>query len=149
MRKIALAAAVLLVAGAASAKTYKYTLVGNTGTVYCDGLTVSTTNNVVYTGTHTGSCQSNQPADGWAARIKGYIPVIDVSTEYSDAPDVVYTFIFSTKVLAWELWTDEGGVWTEINYGSLQKGAPQGGARGIASSVKSARQAPAGQGLRW
>ncbi len=108
---------------AAMAKTEKFTLVGNDGTVYCDGLTLTTTDKVVYNGIHTGSCESAQPADGFATKIKGYVPVIDVATQYTGSP-ATYTFILSAKVGAWELLTDEGGVFTVVNYGTLAKGAP-------------------------
>jgi hypothetical protein len=148
MRKIALAAAVLLMAaaGTANAGTHKYTLVGADGTVYCDGLTVTTTDNLHYSGIHTGSCESGQAADGFATHIKGYVPVIDVATQYTGSTST-YTFLFSNQVLAWQLWTDESGVVTMINSGSLMKGAPPAAPHGISSSVKNANRPRAGEGL--
>jgi hypothetical protein len=120
---------------AAMAKTEKFTLVGSDGTVYCDGLTLTTSDNVTYAGIHTGSCESAQPADGFATHIKGYVPVVDVATQYTGST-ATYTFILSAKVGAWELLTDESGVFTVVNSGTLAKGAPPAAYGAHASNVK-------------
>jgi hypothetical protein len=156
--KTALVAGVALaacaIASTASAKTFRYTLGTASGGSYCDGFTVTTTDKVHYSGTHTGSCVPNVPADGFASKISGFVPIVNLATLYPESATNAYTLLFSSKVMAWELWVDSGGVLTEINSGPLIQGAPPTGHRPGAKSISAAQDKHphlprAGQGLRW
>ena len=155
--KTALVAGVALAASAiassASAKTYTYTLGITGGGTYCDGFTVTTSDKLHYSGTHTGSCVPNVPADGFASRMSGYVPVVNLATLYPESTTNAYTLLFSAKALAWELWSDSGGVFTMINSGPLVPGAPPAsnrpGSRPISAAAdKHPHPARAGEGLR-
>jgi hypothetical protein len=139
-------------ASPASAKTFKYTFATNSGAAYCDGITVTTTDKVNYSGTHTGSCVPNVPADGFASRIKGYVPVVNLATTNVTITNNAYSYIYSSKVMAWELFTDEGGVWTAIASGRLLSGAPESHRPGTktfsSANDPHPHQPRAGEGLR-
>ena len=139
-------------ASPAAAKTYKYTFATNSGAAYCDGITVSTTDKVHYSGTHTGSCVPNVPADGFASRIKGYVPVVNLATTNVNITNNAYAYLFSSKVMAWALFTDVGGVWTQVNSGVLLKGAPESHRPGAKTFSSASDPRPhltrAGEGLR-
>lgn len=125
MKKIALSAVALLALGAsgAGAKTLTYTFATASGTPYCDGVTITTTDKVTYTGTHTGSCEGAQPADGLAVTFKGSGAVLDIATMDSGftTPEV---FLISVKKLTWSLYLDTGSGFGFLNSGSLVAGAP-------------------------
>lgn len=125
MKAALLAAAVLIVgASAANAKTLKYTFGTSTGGSYCDGVTLKTTDNVIYGGHHTGSCTKNDKAGGFAATISG-TSVIDIATtDKANAPGKTFTFLLNTKAATWALYTLEGSTYTLINQGPLVAGAP-------------------------
>ena len=126
MMKAALFAAAALVVGAsaANASTLKYTFGTSGGGAYCDGVTLKSSDNVVYSGNHTG-CTADDAADGFGVTIKGAGHVIDVATQDSEnAPGYTFTFLLSIPSKTWGLYADLGSGFELINEGVLIHGAP-------------------------
>ena len=126
MMKAALLAAAALVIGAsaANAATLKYTFATSGGSPYCDGVTLTTSDNVTYSGNHTG-CTNNDAADGFAARITGLPKVIDIATQDSlNSPGYTFTFLIDKPAQTWALYADLGSGFEEFNAGVLVKGVP-------------------------
>jgi hypothetical protein len=139
--KAALLASAALAVGAiatsASAGTIKYTFAG-----FCDGLTL-TQDGVTYGGTHTG-CTDNDAAGGVIMKVKGNpTTYVDIATSNAaDLPGVVLTYFLDLPAKAWFLYETSGGVFTDIQNGTLTKGAPES-PRGLHSTtyMKPARPA--------
>ena len=134
-----LATAALAVGVAASpsvAKTYKFTFGTPTGGEFCDGLTISTTDKLTYSGNHTGTCEGTaQYAGGFATKIKGDGKFIDISTTDLGTPGYALTFLLDLKASTWFLYVNQGFAFQLVNEGILIKGAPRNSKRGVRSSV--------------
>jgi hypothetical protein len=117
------AIAVGALASPAAAKTLKYTFGTASGAAYCDGLTLTTTNNSTYGGTHTGSCVNPDPAGGYMVKVNGG-PNLDIATTYSATSTSAYTFFLYLKGNVWFLYQTIDGVFQQTNSGVLIKGAP-------------------------
>jgi hypothetical protein len=125
-----IAGAVAIAAGAlaapVSAATLRYTFGTVSGGVYCDGLTLTTTDRQTYTGEHTG-CGGDVPADG--RRVHGHGGShLNVKTT-SPGDDTVFTFFLYLRQKQWVLYVNINGVREEINSGVLIKGAPANNGR--------------------
>jgi hypothetical protein len=117
------AIAIATLASPVMATTLRYTFANATGTPYCDGLTLTTTNNIVYGGTHTGSCVNPDPAGGYKVKVNGGNN-LDIATTYSATDTVAYTFFLYLPGNEWFLYKTVGGVFQQTNSGILLRGAP-------------------------
>jgi hypothetical protein len=114
------------IASSASAKTLNYTLGISGGGSYCDGLSLTSSDNgIIWSGTHTGSCQNGDPAGGLAVKVKhNSTPYLDIATTYTVDGPSAYTFFLNIPSATWFLYTVSGGVFEEINSGPLLNGVP-------------------------
>jgi hypothetical protein len=140
LKTVLLATATLAMGAMATttqAKALKYTFGTTYGGSYCDGVTLTTSDKVTYSGTHTGSClDSTNYAGGFATTIKGTGKFIDVSTtDNLDLPGYAITFLLDTKAGTWFLYTNIGSGFELFNEGVLIKGAPPVGKKNGAKSA--------------
>ena len=114
------------IASSASAKTVAYTFGTASGGSYCDGLTLTSSDRgIIWSGTHTGSCQNADPAGGLAVKVKhNSTPYLDIATTFTVDGPSAYTVFLNIPSSTWFLYTVSGGVFTEINSGPLINGAP-------------------------
>ena len=126
MMKAALLAAAALVVGAsaANAKSVKVTFATSSGSPYCDGLTLKSSDNVIYSGIHSGSCEAADSAGGFALKL-GTEKILDIATtDTQNAPGLTLTFLLDTKAAVWALYSDVGSGFQALNSGVLLPGAP-------------------------
>jgi len=123
-------AAVMLIWGIAPAyaRTVKYTLADDSGSAYCDGLTLTETVTTAV-GTHTGSCLDGDYAGGFATKFSGMTDRMWIisTTDMLNGPGCVYIFVLDQKALTWELWEENtsANVTFEMHTsGKLLKGTP-------------------------
>lgn len=109
------AVAVGAIAPSASAGTLRYTFTG-----FCDGIKL-TKAGVTYGGERTG-CVSD-PAGGVAMRVRGN-PTVYIDYATADNGTGTFTYFLDIPGLQWFLYDTQGGVFTEINSGTLTAGPP-------------------------
>jgi len=128
-----LATAAIAVAAVASplmAKTLTYTFGSSAGGAHCDGITLTTTNHgLTYGGTHTG-CTDNDAAGGYKVKVNGG-PNLDIATtnEASESSYGALTYFLNLQQNAWYMYITSGGVYEQIDSGTLIAGAPEAKAR--------------------
>lgn len=117
--KTALVAGATLVAGAitssASAHNVNFAFTG-----FCDGIQMAQSG-VTYGGARTG-CVTDA-AGGVSMKVSGN-PTKYILYSTSDAGSGVFTFFLDVPALTWYVYETTGGVFTEINSGTMTKGSP-------------------------
>jgi hypothetical protein len=130
----ALAMGAMATATQAKTTTLTYTFGTAYGGEYCDGITLTSSDKVTYSGTHTGSClDSTNYAGGFASKIKvdsAKTYVNASTTDNLDLPGYAITFLLDVKGSEWYLYTNIGSGFELFNEGVLIKGAPPVGKHG-------------------
>jgi hypothetical protein len=107
-------------ASSTQAKSYDYSFGTPYGGEYCDGLTLTSTDKVIYSGLHSGTCEgSSQYAGGFAASIKKTVKGIDISTTDYFLPGYALTFLVDPKGSTWAVYGNIGGGFEFLNSGPL------------------------------
>jgi len=121
----AIATAAIALASPSFAKTYKFQFGTNSGSQFCDGLTITNDDSgKLWTGNHTGSCEADDSAGGFTAKIGGTTYIDINTTDANNAPGIFETFLLVPKTLQWFVYENDGGGFVLFNEGKLLKGPP-------------------------
>ena len=141
----ALATAILAIGAYASPaaafpKNLAYTFGTTSGSSYCDGLTLTSTDKLAYYGFHVNDdcAGSNDPAEGLVVRLGGHKVIEVITGVASQYPNLAFVFYIDPTALTWDLYINEYYLdgtsdYIEINSGNLIKGAPPAGRGGQSS----------------
>jgi hypothetical protein len=139
--KAALLASAALAMGAMAtstqAKSYDYNFGTPYGGEYCDGLTLTSSDKIIYSGLHSGTCEgSSQYAGGFAGSEKKTAKGINISTTDAFLPGYAITFLVDTKAVTWAVYGNLGDGFEFLNSGPLIVDSPKNKHLGKSSVYK-------------